>query len=260
MNALAPIQHEDITSLPALVDRASSALVNARTAAEVLEARDMADFAYDVAKRTARLKKAKGAHDELIAAAHRAQAGALEIEAQAKRRLADEYDAAQQQGEVQRHGGDRTSNLSDGKVAPATSDIGLTYKEIHEARQIRDAEEAEPGIVRRVLDEHLERGDEPTKAALRKVVLEAAMRGLRGGSGRKKPVNPFHEPNPAFDAIALVNGCCTDIAEAFDRLGAQFILSGCVSPDMRESSIERITRGRNVLNLILEAADAQENP
>jgi hypothetical protein len=36
----------------------------------------------------------------LIAAAHRAQADALEIEAQAKRRLADEYDAAQDRGEV----------------------------------------------------------------------------------------------------------------------------------------------------------------
>ena len=87
-----------------LVDRASAALSNARSAAEVLEARDMADFAYDTAKRAARLQKAKGAHDELIAAAHRAQAGALEIEAQAKRRLADEYDTAQQRGELKKVG------------------------------------------------------------------------------------------------------------------------------------------------------------
>ncbi len=36
----------------------------------------------------------------MIAAAHRAQADALEIEAAAKRRLADEYDAAQETGEV----------------------------------------------------------------------------------------------------------------------------------------------------------------
>ncbi|MEY9532152.1 hypothetical protein [Sinorhizobium fredii] len=35
-----------------------------------------------------------------IAAAHRAQADALEIESTAKRRLADAYDAAQERGEV----------------------------------------------------------------------------------------------------------------------------------------------------------------
>jgi hypothetical protein len=43
-------------------------------------------------------------HDTLIAATHRAQADALEIEAKAKRRLADEYDAAQERGEVANSG------------------------------------------------------------------------------------------------------------------------------------------------------------
>lgn len=85
------------------------------------------------------------------------------------------------------------------------------------------------------------------------------MRGLRGGARKKKAVNPIHEPNPAYDAVVLVNGCCSDIAEAFDKHGADFILSGCVNSDMRESSIERITRGRDILNLILEAANAQAN-
>ena len=56
------------SSLPQLVDHAAAALTNARTAAEVLEAKDLAAFAYDSAKRAARLAKAKGAHDELIAA------------------------------------------------------------------------------------------------------------------------------------------------------------------------------------------------
>jgi hypothetical protein len=98
-----------------------------------------------MAKKAARLAKAKGAHDTLIAAAHRAQADALEIEAGAKRRLADEYDAAQERGDVARNGGDksRIPNENSAKV----TDIGLTHKDIHEARIIRDAEAAEPGIV-----------------------------------------------------------------------------------------------------------------
>ena len=68
---------------------------------------------------------------------------------QAKRRLADEYDAAQERGEVQRHG---KVDIPDGNTKPATiAELGLTSKAIHEARQIRDAEEADPGIVRPAL-------------------------------------------------------------------------------------------------------------
>ena len=93
-------QNETALALTALIDRASAALAGARSAAEILEARDMASVAYDAAKKAARLGNAKRAHDELISAAYRAQADALEIEAQAKRRLADEYDAAQERGEV----------------------------------------------------------------------------------------------------------------------------------------------------------------
>jgi hypothetical protein len=82
MTALAPIPAE-ARDLPALIDRAATMLSGARTAAEVLEAREAAGLAYDVAKRAARLSRAKAAHDDLIAAAHRAQADALEIEAAA---------------------------------------------------------------------------------------------------------------------------------------------------------------------------------
>lgn len=119
-------------------------------------------MAYDTAKRAARLAKAKDAHDSLIAAAHRAQADALEIEATAKRRLADEYDAAQDRGEV-RSNGERSFSAPE-KLSP--TEIGLTGKEIHEARQVRDAELNQPGIVKKTLSELLDAGHEPTKARL----------------------------------------------------------------------------------------------
>lgn len=157
---------EKSAALPALIDRAVHALSNARTAAEVLEARDMAAVAYDVAKLTARIAKAKGAHDALIAAAHRAQADALEIEAGAKRRLADEYDAAQSP-EAQKGG--RPKTVPDGNGFTAAS-AGLSRKAIHEARVIRDAERADPGVVRRTLDEAIEAGEEPTRAKVRRAV------------------------------------------------------------------------------------------
>lgn len=157
-------------SLPSLVQRAASQLASATSAAEVLDARDAASAVYTAAKAAARFAKAKGAHDELIAKAHRAQADALEIEAMAKRRLADEYDAAQERGEVKTQG-----NIPDENVS-TLADIGLTAKAVHEARQIRDAEQAHPGIVRETLDAALDAGDEPTKAAVRRAVNHRAKR------------------------------------------------------------------------------------
>ena len=101
-----------------------------------------------------------------VAAAHRAQADAVEIEAQAKRRLADEYDAAQDRGEVAGPR-DGSAGRSSGERPAPVADLGLTRKAIHEARQIRNAEAVSPGIVRRTLDQQLAQGKEPTKAAMR---------------------------------------------------------------------------------------------
>jgi hypothetical protein len=161
MNDLAPIR----ASLPSLVRIAAQKLASAENAAEVLDARDHASVAYDAAKSAGRLARAKQAHDEVISTVYRAQADALEIESMAKRRLADEYDAAQDRGEVRKAG-----NSSHVEELIAAADIGLSHKEIHEARQIRDAEEVDPGIVRRTLDRLISSGEEPTKAAVRREI------------------------------------------------------------------------------------------
>ena len=87
-------------TLPAMIDGVARMLSSATTAAEVLEAKAKASEIYDAVKRAARFAAAKGAHDELIDKLHRAQAKSLEIEAAAERRLADEYDAAQERGEI----------------------------------------------------------------------------------------------------------------------------------------------------------------
>jgi hypothetical protein len=158
--------------LPTLIDRAAAALLAARTSGEVLEARDLARVAYDAAKSAGRMARAKQAHDEVIAAVYRAQADALLIEARAKMRLADEWDAAQARGEVAT-GSVRTDIVVDhNDVRPATAaELGLRRDEIHEARRMRDAEAAEPGRTERALREIVARGEEPTKARLRREVL-----------------------------------------------------------------------------------------
>lgn len=163
MNALAPIT----TPLPALVQAAATRLANAKTSAEVLEARDAASVAYDAAKSAGRIARAKKAHDEIISVVYRAQADALEIESAAKRRLADEYDAAQERGEIRSANTGRSTSALE---APSADDVGLSHKEVHEARQFRDAERDDPGVTRRALDGIIERGEEPTKAAIRREI------------------------------------------------------------------------------------------
>lgn len=169
------IQISTTTALPALIDRARSVLDNARGAAEVLEARDRASVAYDAAKKATRFLKAKGAADELIAAGHRLQAEALVIEARAKCRLADEYDAAQERGEVARNG-DNLPRIPKENSKATVADIGLTHKDIHEARIIRDAETEEPGIVQHTIDDAIDAGEEPSKALVNRAVLKASKR------------------------------------------------------------------------------------
>lgn len=167
MNAITPIA--EAATLKALVLSAATKLAAAEGSAEVLDARRDATATYDAAKIAGRMAKAKEAHDTVITAVYRAQADALEIESMAKRRLADEYDAAQERGEVASVG--KPVNVPDGNNKPTTEEIGLTRKEIHDARTVRDAEAADPGITRRALDEIIDRGDEPTRAALKREVF-----------------------------------------------------------------------------------------
>lgn len=254
MSHPAVIISEQHASLPSLVRRAADQLANATSAAEVLDARDMASAAYDAAKSAARIARAKGAHDELIAKVHRAQADALEIEAMAKRRLADEYDAAQERGEVGQQTG-RPKIVPDGNDIPSAADLGLSRKDIHEARQIRDAEAVQPGIVSRTIMERLHAGHEPTKAAVRKAVIEVVSRPSQVAP-RQSRANPIHQPNPAYDAANRVIGSCTTITETLSAAGPSQIIRGFLDAGMRARSIAKFTAARDALNQLLEAIDA----
>lgn len=258
MNALTPI--DAVNACPAILDRVTSILASARNAAEVIEAKELAGAAFDQARRAARLAKAKGAHDDLISTAYRMQADALELEARAKRRLADEYDAAQERGEVGREGRPKTVPDGNGIAPVAAADLGLTRKDIHEARQVRDAEVADPGVVRRALNDKLAKGEEPTKTALRQEVLAAAQRGLSGagraaGSSNRNP--HYSGPDPQWDAmLAVSDGCRTIMAKA-GALSPQYLLGGFRVEGQRARNLAVITECRDFLTTILEHADAQ---
>ena len=254
MNAPAIIS---VSHLPSLIDRAASALTAARSSAEVLEARDMAGFAYDAAKRAARLEKAKNAHDDVVAAAFRAQADALEIEAQAKRRIADEYDAAQERGEVASQG--KPVNIPDGNVKARVGDLGFTAKAIHEARQIRNAEAVEPGVVRRALDQRLAQGREPNRTALRQAVVHVAQHGYRAPTPAPSTRrNPVYEPNPDFDRTARIAALCVSLVEKTEGLDLSEILAGCTGTGMRDRTLSDLRACLDRLADLLEDDHAAE--
>jgi len=160
----------EIEKLPLLIRRAADALAKATTAGEVLDAIDIAKMAADAAKSAARFAKAKSAHDTIVAACHKAMADAFVIEAQAQCRLADEYDAAQARGEVTKRPGPRKQSVPNENQLFSAEDIGLTKKQVHEARKVRDAEKEKPGVIRKALDEQLAAGEEPTRAHVKRAI------------------------------------------------------------------------------------------
>lgn len=196
-------------TLPILIDRASRALLDAKSSAEVLEARDMARVAYDAAKSAGRIAKAKRAHDEVIAAVHRAQADALLVEARAKMRLADEYDGAQERGEMAKPG--KPVIVPDGNNKATTAEANISRKEIHEARALRDAEKIEPGKAERVVKEIIARGEEPTRAKVHREVTEKA------AAPSKAPADPERRKLAKLTPDALIDevlGLRADLADA----------------------------------------------
>lgn len=254
MNDLTPV-----TTLAARVTTAAERLAKAETHAEVLDVRIEATATFGATKIAARLAKAKGAHDELIRAIYRVQADALDIEHIAKRRLADEYDAAQARGEVGQRTGRPPKDVPAGNdIPPTAADLGLSRREVHDARLVRDAEVADPGVVRRTLDETLQRGEEPTRAAIREAVLEAAREGLKP---ERRPARhrPTQKPerDPQFELAIHVGAECAHMVERVGDQSPEYILDGFLDDAMRQRAVEDIRQCRDLLTRIVETADAK---
>lgn len=180
-----------VEGLPRLIERAASALASATTAAEVLEAKEHADIAYTAAKLAERLARAKGAHDTVVEVCRKAMANSIVIEKRAECILADEYDAAQERGEVRK----QSDNQAFSKTEKAgAADINLNPKQIHEARIVRNAERKKPGIVRDTVNAKLKEGKAPTRADVRKAVNKT-----------DKPVETPPKPAPKKAAPSITH-------------------------------------------------------
>src|SRR5258706_6333733 len=123
-------QSFETTQLPALIDRARQRLAEARSSAEVLEAKAVAEAALHYAR--------------LTKAANETHADCLRMIVRAEVRMADEIDAGQARGEIQKVGGDRKSIIaqSSGNDPTPLDALGLDSRRIAEWRDVRDVGEA----------------------------------------------------------------------------------------------------------------------
>lgn len=134
----------DQSDLAATVDRARALLDEGDYQAALM----LSSGAYDKAKAGAGFATRIKAGEQLIGKARRMQAEALLIESRAKMALADQVDEAQAAGMIAVQG--RPKKVGDENLL-RLDDLGLNKVQLHEARQLRDAETKEPGIVERAI-------------------------------------------------------------------------------------------------------------
>jgi hypothetical protein len=172
LDLVAAVNAADPSSLPALIDRARRHLETARTSAEVIEAHRAAETARHFAR--------------LIHAANETQADCLRLVIEAERRMVEELEAGQTNGQVAGWGGDRKSIKPQdaGLDQPVTyRDLGLDDRRVSEWRQLAHAD---PLVLEERIARALVAGKAPTHAEL----LTAAKTALKAVADDGKPNAP----------------------------------------------------------------------
>ena len=160
--------------------------------------------------------------------------------------MADEYDAAQERGEIKVAG---NPNCSVSEQLPGPADIGLSRKQVHEARQIRDAEVVDPGVVKRTLGKATSEGRGPTKAELQRSVI-AAVQDAKRPEGKRR--NPHYVDDPQFKRVSRFSALCRQIAEYED---IERIANWNDIPTTAERLPTEVLAARLVLRKFQEAKD-----
>ena len=171
-----------------------------------------------------KLAQAAKALAKLIDDAIEARADCLRLEVMAQIRIAREYRAAQEKGEVEAHGGWRDTKVravdldrgdepkaffnneatwpasSAKETKPTITDLGLDKRRLSEWEKLADAGE---DVVTQAITDALDAGREPTKADIARAVNENnGVNALRAFSGD----NEYYTPARYIDAAREVMG------------------------------------------------------
>lgn len=152
-------------SLPMLVQRAGDRLIAARSSAEVLEAKKLAELALHYAKVT------KAANDT--------HADCLRIITRAEIRMADEVDRGQAAGEVAKVNQPVSQYVRSPDIPVTLPDLGVPRQRLSEWREVRDAGQE---IIEQAIGAALAEGRPPTKSE----ILDAARKINREDYNERK--------------------------------------------------------------------------
>lgn len=166
--------------LPALIDRACQRLAQARTSAEVLEAKAIAEAALHYARVTK--------------AANETHADCLRMIVRAEMRMADEIDKGQSEGTIA--SGGRRPKASE---ILTVSDLARDREQLREWREVRDAG---PEVVEQAIQEALSEGRAPTKTDIQRAIKGESKPHVSHNSGE----NEWYTPEPYIVAARKVLG------------------------------------------------------
>lgn len=195
------------TDIVATIERARTLLDDG----DMVAARLLASGAYEQAKAAASHAQKVRVSRQLIDKARRMQADALEIESYATIRLADEVDAAQSAGQIS-HGGRPETVRSTDRFS--LDDIGIDKRRLHDARKVRDAERAEPGFVKRVIEARLSEGLEPSRRSISHAI------GTRSASKEEKGDQLYETPAEATRTLLALESFSANVKEPAVGKGA----------------------------------------
>lgn len=176
----------EVVGLPALIDRARARLAEARSSAEVLEAKAIAEAALHYAK--------------LTSAANETHADCLRMIVRAEVRMADEVDAGQKHGTVAKREDSllRGSDVRTSDNGTTTlNDLGVSRQRLSEWRDVRDA--GSP-IVEEAIEAALADGRAPTKADIHRAIQGKPHISQNSGN------NEWYTPEPYLVAARKVLG------------------------------------------------------
>lgn len=203
-NALAPVSPDAVR----LVDSVGQAR-ELFAAGDLVAARDLAQFAYSSAPAFAKMAE-KLRLKEALEACQRIQADALEVVSYSEIHIATDWERLSAEGKTHR-GRPKSVVVEDAFTA---LEVGLTRDQIHKAKKLRDAENAEPGFIRRTIEELVRNGVAPTKAGLRAAI------GTKSASKAEKGVQLYETPIEAMRVLLALESFSATIKEPFVGKGA----------------------------------------
>ncbi|MDH6265521.1 hypothetical protein M2360_000911 [Rhizobium sp. SG_E_25_P2] len=186
MNAPAIVTNQDFIAKQDDIECAIREVQRLFDDGDLARARHLARRVYNEAVQASDLANKAKVSEELRAKARLLRANAVRIESLCTISIADYVDDAQAKGMMPKKG--RPNNISVGNIF-TLDDLGMSPKQLHEARALRDHVRTQPGFIDAVIQTQLDQGLEPSRAAVKHAIgTKTASKEDRGDNLYQTPI------------------------------------------------------------------------